>query len=156
MYTGTARERFIEAITDERYEIVTILHPEFTFKGKQCVKILQDIDGTLRVRSYLNAEQRQPKTDMTDVLKSVRSMATGTFQSIGLSFGAISPSEHVDLSPEDETSEVQKRGRIIAKIQRGSKETKPGDERNLKRKTFLPEQTSKKVAFHFGKSHGLK
>lgn len=156
LYTGNARERFIEAVTNERYEIVTILHPAFTFKGCHCVKVYKNIDGSLNPRAYLEARRRGSKTAMTNCSKSARTLVDGVWKEVGYSFGLVSPSEHVDISSEQETSEAKKRGRIVVKVQRGSVESKACDQSRYGNATFMPDETTKNVAVLLGKSHGLK
>ena len=48
-YTGDTNARYIEAITDKRFEMVVRLRPNFDFKGHSHVRILWDIDGTIAV-----------------------------------------------------------------------------------------------------------
>ena len=55
LYTGKPRERFIEAVTDEQFEIVTVLHPEFDFKGKTHVEVAKSIDTEKEFVSYVEA-----------------------------------------------------------------------------------------------------
>lgn len=155
-YTGNPRERYIEAVTDERYEIVTILHPTFVFKGNQCVKIQQSLDDSLYASCYLKAQDKRPKTAMTDIANEVPALIDGKWQSVGFSFGSVCPSEHVRLSAEEEKSEAKQRGSIIVKVARGGIQVKPRIKARKYSIKLLPNETSKAVAVLHGKSHGLK
>lgn len=87
LYTGNKRERYIEAKTNERYEVVVLLHPEFNFKNKPAVNIRKFIDGgALFEGNALIEEDREPGEPLEDVTRSSTVWVDGNWKSYGFVF----------------------------------------------------------------------
>ena len=90
LFTGNERERYIEAVTDERFEMVVLLHSEFSFLGETYAQILCDVDGgTRRPRKYIESHDIEADTPHRTTIDSVRETLDGKSRSIGFAFGEV-------------------------------------------------------------------
>ena len=103
LYTGNLRERYIEAITDERFEMVVILRPEFSFKGKTHACIEYDIDkGTIVMEEYIEWLDKEHGRPITDVASHVTTRWKGDWKNVGFTFGEVCRSKFCGASPVEQ------------------------------------------------------
>ncbi|KAK3698989.1 hypothetical protein LTR37_016680 [Vermiconidia calcicola] len=158
LHTGSSRERYIEAIANERFEIVTVLRPQFTFKKHIHIKVDTEIDnGALWVTDYLKSSSKKRGKPLETYLDATNILSDGTWKTLGFTFGELYQNEDCDQSRSEAAEEASKRGKIEVSFQRGKvTERKVGANEEWVDFPNLSMETSKRVAIDHGKSHGLQ
>ncbi|RMY39208.1 hypothetical protein D0865_12885 [Hortaea werneckii] len=151
LYTGQKNERYIEAVNDERFEVVVKLEPAFDFKMYTGVKVCTNIDGGgISCHTILANPKR--KVESRIVLRECFSYEGHEWQCVGFCFREAKALEDGHLTSEEEEHETSKRGRIEVGVQLGRWEW-INSKLNSRHNHALPEGTSKKVAVDKGRSH---
>ncbi|KAI7273568.1 hypothetical protein KC335_g3221 [Hortaea werneckii] len=150
LYTGEKNERFIEAVNDERFEVVVKLDPAFDFKKYTQVRAYLDIDGGT-IGCFDTLVKPEQRAEISTLLASSMSCEDGEWECVGFSFQELEGSEDTHLTVEEEEEEVLNRGRIQVTLQLGRKKWIKG-KLNCSHNYALPGKTSSKVV-NKGRSH---
>ena len=174
LYVPRKNVRFIEAVTNERFEIGVIVPNTFRFGYYPHLQIAYDIDGGVaQFYNYIDKADKQAGRPMTDCLDHAHRYIDGKWEEVGYTFGQTvfgkcSCRRRVDVHPnrertdsdnelsrDEENMERSKRGKVnvTLRLGRGTE-----SERKLDWKTYepLPQETSKTVAVDGGRSHSMQ
>ncbi|KAI7385187.1 hypothetical protein KC336_g18024 [Hortaea werneckii] len=153
LYTGQKNERYIEAVSNEQFEVVVILSSTFDFKKYTQARVSLEVDGgSISCFSILVKPERSEAID-TRLGISVR-CEDGKWECVGFCFRELEIMEDIQSTVEEEEVEALSRGKIVIKVQLGRGKF-VNAMHSPRRKCALPGVTSKKVAVDHGKSHGV-
>ncbi|KAK5122856.1 hypothetical protein LTR85_003771 [Meristemomyces frigidus] len=154
LFTGMANERYIEALTDQRFEVGVVLPVSFDFKKNTHVQVSYTIDGEASGVEHVEKPNRRRK-EVRDSAASYVGLVDRKWKEIGFSFGELKAVEHCELSREDEDTEISRRGQIKVELQLGHMQVRKS---LVDASTHHPLvlESSKRVAVDQGKSHSLK
>ncbi|KAI6861247.1 hypothetical protein KC338_g6677 [Hortaea werneckii] len=130
---GRENERYIEAVNEERFEVVVRLCPGFDFKEYNMAKVSLSIDGGCISSSGDFAKPKQ-RDCVSKVCKEIATCEDGKWRCVGFSFRELQALEGAPLTAKEEGLEALNRGRIEVTVQLGRR---------------------KRVAVDEGKSHGV-
>lgn len=95
LFTGNANERYVEAITDERFELGVKVAATFDFKKYTHLEITYSIDGGA---NRMTGHMENPKgalTELHDAVASSISQVGERLEETGFCFGEVKASEYV-------------------------------------------------------------
>ncbi|KAI6909294.1 hypothetical protein KC318_g3921 [Hortaea werneckii] len=150
---GRENERYIEAVNDERFEVVVRLCPDFDFKEYNTAKVSLSIDGGC-ISSSGNFAKPKQRVCVSKVCKEIATCEDGKWRCVGFSFRELQAVEAAHLTIKEEEFEALNRGRIEVTVQLGRRK-RIGGIYNSGNSYALPGKTSTKVAIDKGKSHGV-
>ncbi|KAK4550811.1 hypothetical protein LTR36_000391 [Oleoguttula mirabilis] len=153
LFTGNPNERFIEAVTDEQFEIGTVIPAKFDFFHYTHIQTTIRIDGG-GIDSIGHVEKIRNRP-LSMVSYTALGRVGGRWERNGFAFGETIAVKHRQLSIEQEDLEASKRGKIVVTVQLGKMKALPGKFQTGSAKG-LPMETTKRVAVDLGKSHTVK
>lgn len=91
LFTGDANERYIEAVTDERFVVCARVMEDFDFKGAPAVRLILDLDrGSIRV---CHTFERDAQGSRTHRFETKEFFHEGEWKCCGYTFGGIALGE---------------------------------------------------------------
>lgn len=86
-HTGKPRERYIEAVAGQRFEMVVILRSTFDFKGKSHLEVEYDIDGgTMNFSKNISSERHRAGKSCGQLTRYVYRQVNGLGEFLGFVF----------------------------------------------------------------------
>ncbi|KAI7157842.1 hypothetical protein KC349_g5311 [Hortaea werneckii] len=152
-YTGHENERYIEAVSGERFEVFVKLDKSFDFKNYTQARADLNIDGG-SIDCYEILAKPKRRTELITLLHNSLSCDGDEWKCVGFCFRELSMLEDNHLTIQEEEDEVLNRGRIEVTLQLGRNKLLAG-KFNSGHNYPLPEGTSKKVAVDKGRSHSV-
>lgn len=90
LYNGATNERYIEAVTSERFAMGVRIHPGFDFQTHPNAEVEYDIDdGRVTIQSRIDAIDRQDDPILEDDLEYDWNLVKGTMKKTALVFAHV-------------------------------------------------------------------
>ncbi|GAB1737987.1 hypothetical protein NU219Hw_g2499t1 [Hortaea werneckii] len=153
LYTGRKNERYIEAVNDERFEVVVKLDSTFEFRKYTEAMASLKLDGG-SISCFDTLAKPKQRAKVCTLLDNSATCEDGKWECVGFYFRELKAMEDIQWTVEEEEVEALNRGKIVIVVQLGRGKWVDATH-NPARNCALPGVTSKKVAVDHGKSHGV-